>query len=831
MANLAAANPPTIVKAFDATTVPLNGSAGLSFTLTNTDATLAVNGLAFTDNLPTGLTVSTPGNLTSTCNGTATAADGSSTVSLAGASLAAGASCVVSVSVTGTTAGSKDNSVTITSADAGTGNTSNASLAVVAPPTTTKTFNPTGMAPNGTSTLSITITNPAANTVALTGVGFTDNFPANLVVATPSGLSNTCGGAATADAGTTSATLTGGTIAVNSSCTVSVNVTSAFAGSYPNSTGPISSDNGGSGDAASATLSVALPPTISKLFSPDTITVNDQTLLSFTINNPNSDPNTNITLTGIQFVDMLPAGVVVASPNQLSNNCGGAVVATPGSSSISLSGGELGPAVGLRPQPKAPIRSQATAPVRLQPAASGSCFVSVEVQATTAGTKNNTSGPISANESGPGAPSNTATLTVNAAPQVQPPTIAKAFGDATIPVNGATSLTFTFTNPNASTELLNVSMSDTLPSGLIVATPNGLTGTCNGAFSANPGGNTISVNSLDLPANSNCSFSVNVTGTSAGNKLNTTSPVTAIYDSGSGTSFPMVTGGTASASIVVVAPPSISKSFNPAMISPNGISTLTFTITNPAINPVPENGVAFTDTLPTNVVVAIPNGATNTCGGTLTAVSGSNSISLTGGTVAVSSSCTVSVNVTSAVSGVYTNTTGPVSSTNGGTGNTASATLQVNHAILRIKKTHNDDFERGEHGTYTITVSNDPTAGSTIGTVTVVDTLPNVKHTLVPIAISGVGWTCNLATLTCTRSDVLAPGASYPPIMLTVKVPKNIKKHFTNSATVSGGGDPNSHTANDPTRVEGGDDEGDHEGDHIGEHDHNQDHEHDSGNR
>jgi hypothetical protein len=105
----------------------------------------------------------------------------------------------------------------------------------------------------------------------------------------------------------------------------------------------------------------------------------------------------------------------------------------------------------------------------------------------------------------------------------------------------------------------------------------------------------------------------------------------------------------------------------------------------------------------------------------------------------------------------------------------------------------------------------------------VVDTLPNVKHTLVPIAISGVGWTCNLATLTCTRSDVLAPGASYPPIMLTVKVPKNIKKHFTNSATVSGGGDPNSHTANDPTRVEGGDDEGDHEGDHNGEHDHGPD--------
>jgi uncharacterized repeat protein (TIGR01451 family) len=676
--------------------------------------------------------------------------------------------------------------------------------------------------------LSITITNPAANTVPLTGVAFTDTFPANLLVATPSGLSNTCGGTATADAGTTSVSLTGGSIAVNSSCTVSANVTSAFAGSYVNSTGPISSDNGGSGDAASATLSVALPPTISKVFVPDTINAGGQTLLSFTINNPNSDPNVNVTLTGIQFTDVLPAGVVVASPNQLSNTCDGIVTATPGSGTISLSGGDLGPAVGLRPQPKAPVRARPASPARLAPSSNGSCFISVEVTASTAGVYNNTTGPISANESGAGAPSNTATLTVNAAPQVQPPTIAKAFGAATIPVGGTTSLTFNLTNPNASTDLLNVSFSDSLPSGLVVATPNGLTGTCSAAISATPGSSTISMNSLTLPANSNCSFSVDVTGTSGGNKVNTTSPVTAIYDSGSGTSFPSVTGGTATATIFVVLPPTISKAFNPTQIPTNGISALIFTLTNPASNTVAENGVAFTDTLPANVVVATPNGAVNNCGGTLTATAGSNSISLTGGTIAVNSSCSISVNVTSAVSGVYTNTTGPVSSTNGGTGNTASATLTVNHAVLSITKTHNDEFDAGENGVYTITVSNTPNTGNTNGTVTVVDTLPNVKHTFIPISISGPGWTCTLATLTCTRSDVLAPGASYPPITLTVKIPKNIKKHVVNSATVSGGGDPNSHTATDPTRIEGGDGEGGDEGDHGDGHDDHGDHGHDS---
>jgi hypothetical protein len=162
----------------------------------------------------------------------------------------------------------------------------------------------------------------------------------------------------------------------------------------------------------------------------------------------------------------------------------------------------------------------------------------------------------------------------------------------------------------------------------------------------------------------------------------------------------------------------------------------------------------------------------------------------------------ISVNVTSSAPGTYNNTSGNVSSTNGGTGNTASASLTVARAALSITKTHTDPFSRGQTGaTYTITVSNSATAGPTTGTVTVTDTLPNVQNTFVPTALSGAGWACNLGTLTCTRSDVLAPGASYPAITLTVNVPQNIRANVTNSATVSGGGDTNSHIANDPTHI------------------------------
>jgi hypothetical protein len=297
--------------------------------------------------------------------------------------------------------------------------------------------------------------------------------------------------------------------------------------------------------ATTVTVNPFLPPTISNLFLPDTVSANGTTLLSFTISNPNSDPQPNLTLSGIAFTDNLPAGLVIASPNEMSSDCGGIVTATPGSASLSLSGGTLAPgAQGLRP---ALLRTQA-----FGVSAQGACFISVKVKAPNVlGTLDNTTGPITSTESGPGATSNTTSLTVTAPPLA--PTISKGFGAASIPLNGTTSLTFTFTNPNSSLSLMNISASDNLPAGLLVTNPNSLSGTCvNSAdISANPGSNTIVLTALSLAASGSCSFSVNVTGTSAGTKNNISGNVTAGYDDGAG-NFAQLIGGTAAATIEVL---------------------------------------------------------------------------------------------------------------------------------------------------------------------------------------------------------------------------------------------------------------------------------------
>ena len=126
---------------------------------------------------------------------------------------------------------------------------------------------------------------------------------------------------------------------------------------------------------------------------------------------------------------------------------------------------------------------------------------------------------------------------------------------------------------------------------------------------------------------------------------------------------------------------------------------------------------------------------------------------------------------------------------------------------LTITKSHAGNLNQGQIGaTYTVTARNIG-LGATTGTVTVVDNFPPA---LIPTAAVGSGWTCNISTnsATCTRTDPLAAGGSYPPITLTVNVASTAPPSVNNSAVVTGGNDGNSanNTVTDPTTIIGGPD-------------------------
>ena len=104
-------------------------------------------------------------------------------------------------------------------------------------------------------------------------------------------------------------------------------------------------------------------------------------------------------------------------------------------------------------------------------------------------------------------------------------------------------------------------------------------------------------------------------------------------------------------------------------------------------------------------------------------------------------------------------------------------------------------FTAGETGTYLLTVTN-PGFSASNGSVTVTDSLPAGLT-----ATSITGWpNCALATLTCSRSDILQPGSSYPPITVTVGVSSNLPPSVvTNQISLSNG--DNTASSPDPTTI------------------------------
>jgi uncharacterized protein (TIGR03437 family) len=118
---------------------------------------------------------------------------------------------------------------------------------------------------------------------------------------------------------------------------------------------------------------------------------------------------------------------------------------------------------------------------------------------------------------------------------------------------------------------------------------------------------------------------------------------------------------------------------------------------------------------------------------------------------------------------------------------------------LTVSKSHSGTFSLAQTGaTYTVSVGNLASSGPTNGPVTVTENPPTG---LTLVSMAGPGWAC--ASVTCTRSDVLSPGSSYPAITVTVNVAPDAPSQVINQVTVSGGGSVSS-AANDTTNIGSG---------------------------
>jgi uncharacterized repeat protein (TIGR01451 family) len=608
------AAPPVFTKAFGALFIPINGTTTLTFTITNPNS-VALLDVQFTDNLPSGMLRTNDAFGSSTCG----TVDISNVVQEQPFTLAANSSCQIQFDVTDSVAGNAVNIPSpVTSDNAPNSNQPLAVLIVIVPPTFTKSFNPSSIAPGGVSALTFAITNPNG-AEPLTFVKFTDTFPSGVTLVNT--VSDSCLGTLTTTTG--SVQLSFGN--VSNSCSITVNVTAANAGKYVNTSGAVISAEAPPSQQPSATLFVGTPLAISKVFGAGTIPMGGSTSLTFTITNP--DP---IAQTGVGFTDTLPSGLS-AGPI-LTNTCGGTAQSTTGS--VSLSGGGV--------------------------AASGSCTITVNVTGTTAGVKNNTTSTVSSNEFGAG---NTASASITV---LAPPGFSKSFVPSMIPPGGTSELIFTISNTNSST-ISGLAFTDTLPAGLQVAHPSALASNCDGIVELIVPSGRVSLSGASLAANSSCTITLNVTAAGSGVFNNVTSQISS---SNAGNGPP------AMATLTVAAPPTIAKAFSRPDISNGGTVVLTFTITNPNQN-VPLTGIQFTDTLPAGLVIASPNGPSSGCGGTISPPPGGSTITFSGGTLAAGASCSFTVGVTATKDGTFTNVTGTITSDQTGPGGTATASIVV----------------------------------------------------------------------------------------------------------------------------------------------------------
>ena len=760
---------------------PASTQVGVAIPLTFTVTKLAGGALSevsFTDNLPAGLTVSgVPA--TPQCGGGAVSGAGG-TITVSGASLAAGATtCTITVNVVSATSGAYTNNSSnisatapgtlITSAVNTTLNVSNAAL--------TKAFLTPTVGVNGASVLRFTLTNATAG-AASSGLGFTDTLPANVTVVAGFTVSQ-CNGGTVSSSGVQNIRLSGASLAAGSTtCNVDVTVRGALPGGYVNNNSNISGLAGGlTAAAVNATLQVR-GTILEKNFGPANIGVGGTSILSFTLSNGASNP----AQTALAFTETLPATVTLSAV-PATPQCGGTVAGTIGGGSITFSGGSLAPGA-------------------------SACSINATVTSSVLGAKVNDSSRISAASVGMDITGVNATLTVSNV------VLRKQFAASPVDANATVALVFTFTNSAENPPQSGLAFTDTFPVGVQLFDASGafsagcsgtVTDSAGGALGANDTGIRLAAGAMTA-GTATCTLTVNVMGTAGGTYLNNSSNI-------SGASAGLATGSINATLLVNGATLRVTKSTSTPSVSiigaASGIATYTVNVQNTGF--ATASGVQLTDTLASAFTYLLTGAITLNGGPTRTAIVDPAAASATPvwGTFSIPAGDSIAVTFNATIpnaqaNGTYSNSASVTSTTAGtvfqnfaGAASTAEDVTVQRLADLTIAKAQAtaNPVLQGQTGVqYSLAVSNVGGAAKLAGNTVTVTEIPPTGLTIT--ALSGTNWTCTLATLTCTRTDALAPATSYELINVTATVAANAPITLVNSGTVTLAGQTEANTNN-----------------------------------
>ncbi len=794
---------PTLSKALSKATAFVGEVINLTIGVKNNDATTLTN-VGWTDTLPAGMVVAGATANSAGCTGTplvSVVAGPPDVISLSGASVATGATCTITIPVKVTSQGGPFNNVmaigVITNNQNAT-NTASATATLTSSSTLSASKSVNGvtgtanMSTNLPTKLRVTLSNNATDSYT-NSLAFTDNFstapstlPVTFTIATTPNLVNTCGGTATATAGASSLSLSGGTLAAGtaatpSTCYVEVDVvaTAAFA-SKINSIASVTATSDQTAMAASTTAAASITLTANALTAPTfsamtysaspIVVGSGSTTLSISVKN--NDVAT--TLSNLTWSDTFPAGTLATAAPSITTAAACGVGATASldvtNTILTLSGATLAP--------------------------NAVCTVTVAVKGTQQGAFTNTVTGITSTESGTVAATKSATVVVSGL------TASKTFkiGATTVTdinVGETATLIVTITNPSTTESYTALALTDNFSNFAtalqIAATPNASTTCPAGVLTATAGTQLLSMSGATLAANSSCTVQVDVTAmATTATKANTIAAGTTAASTGAGVTATSVsnastawnsTAASANLQVTTIANPTFSaKAFGTTPIFMGQNSLLTISVTNNDATATLHN-VSWTDTFPAGLVTSGAATANAACGTPTVSGTGLGSITFSGGTIAPGAVCTITINVTGTVASAtaYSNQL-PINSitTTENVSNTAAspaASLTVKSLVL--SKSFVTPVGVGAVSTLTLNITNNTTTA--YSGINLTDNFTGQTGLTIanPPNIQNLGGTgCTVGTVTATAGGTtidlagfaLAAGTSAAQQKCTVKV-------------------------------------------------------------